>query len=133
MSEEETTVQAPKIEPLTEEEITKLTQDIEDNKDFESDLSRALFTILVVGFEYQQLYTTLQAYYAASAQACHDLAGACAREIGIRDMKKMQKLAKLAGQYAGQIPNRAADLLSADAVEETTTTEEETTNEANPE
>lgn len=126
MSEETTEVTTPKIEPLTEEELTALTQKLEETGDFDSDLSRALFTILVVGFEYQQLYTTLQAYYAASAQACHDLAGACAREIGIRDMKKMQKLAKLAAQYAGQIPNRAADLLTA---EETTDTEEETTNE----
>ena len=107
MSEETT----PKIEPLTEEEFTALLGKIEEAEDFDSDLARSLFTVLVISKEYQDLYTTLQAYYSAGAAACHDLAGACAQVIGLRDMKKIQKLYKLAGDYAGNIPARAQALL----------------------
>lgn len=103
--------ESPKIEPLTEEDIARLTQQIEDTEDFESDLARAVFTIMVVGYEYQMLYTTLQAYYAAASAACHDTAGACAQIIGIRDMKKLQKMYKEAAKLAGNIPLRAQALL----------------------
>lgn len=128
MSEETT----PKIEPLTEEQLTALITKMEEENDFESDLARSLFTILVLSKEYQDLYTTLQAYYSAGAAACHDLAGACAQVIGLRDMKKIQKLYKLAGDYAGNIPARAQALLQEsfavqEAVEEAN--KEEVTNE----
>lgn len=128
MSEETT----PKIEPLTEEQLTALITKMEEENDFESDLARSLFTILVLSKEYQDLYTTLQAYYSAGAAACHDLAGACAQVIGLRDMKKIQKLYKLAGDYAGNIPARAQALLEEsfavqEAVEEAN--KEEVTNE----
>jgi len=122
----------PKIEPLTEEEIRTLADKLEADGDFDSDLSRAIFTILVVGYEYQQLYTTLQAYYAASSSACYDLALACAKVIGLRDHKKIMTLSKLAGDYAGGIPERAINLLQAElgqvTVEPSTETAEEATN-----
>lgn len=118
--------------PLTEEELNKLIANIEESSDYESDLSKAVFTIVVLSKEYQDLYTTLQAYYSAGAAACHDLAGACAQVIGLRDMKKVQKLYKLAGDYAGNIPARAQALLeqTLSAQEEAeSTTEQEVTNE----
>lgn len=120
-----------KIQPLTEEEIRTLADKLEQEKDFDSDLSRAIFTILVVGYEYQQLYTTLQAYYAASTAACHDIAGASAKVIGLRDMKKIQKLYKIAGDLAGNIPARAQALLEQEVEQlgEVTTTSEEVTDE----
>lgn len=102
----------PKIVPLTEEELTALIARLEEEEDFDSELSRALFTILVVGFEYQQLYSTLQAYYAAAAAACADTAGACSEIIGIRDVKKKQKMYKVAAHMAGNIPARASALLA---------------------
>lgn len=126
MSEETTT---PKITPLTEEEISALTKQVEDNKDFDSDLSRALFTILVIGYEYQALYSTLQAYYAASAAACHDVAARCSQIIGLRDLKKIQKMYKVAGEIAGNIPARASDILTADQTE--TAPKEENNEESN--
>lgn len=126
MSNEET----PNIKPLTEEEIIELTKKIEESGDFDSDLSRALFTILISGYQYHTLYNTLQAYYAASAQACYDLANECARVIGLRDLKKIQKMHKIAATIAGNIPARASDLLTQDQEETTeTTTEGETPNE----
>jgi hypothetical protein len=120
-----------KITPLNEEEIRALADRLEQEKDFDSDLSRAIFTILVVGYEYQQLYTTLQAYYAASTAACHDIAGACAKTIGLRDMKKIQRMYKIAGDIAGNIPARAQALLVQDeeVLGSVTTTSEETTDE----
>jgi hypothetical protein len=127
MSEE--TKPAPKIEPLTEAEIGELAKKLEETEDFDSDLSRAIFTILVVGYEYQQLYTTLQAYYSASSAACHDTAGLCAQVIGLRDVKKIQKMYKIAGQQAGNIPARAQALLAGDAEASEPTTSEETSNE----
>lgn len=102
----------PKIEPLTEAELTALITKLEEEEDYTSDIARALFTILVAGFEYQQLYTTLQAYYAASAGACADTAGACAEIIGIKDVKKKQKMYKVAAHMAGNIPARASALLA---------------------
>jgi hypothetical protein len=121
----------PKIEPLTEQEISDLAAKLEETGDFDSDLSRAIFTILVIGFEYQQLYTTLQAYYAAASAACHDTAGTCAQIIGLRDVKKIQKMYKVAAIQAGNIPARAQALLSEPEVaqEEETTTEKEETHE----
>jgi hypothetical protein len=122
----------PNLEPLTELEINKLIASIEESNDLESDLSRAVFTIIVLSKEYQDLYTTLQAYYSAGAAACHDLAGACAQVIGLRDMKKVQKLYKLAGEYAGNIPARAQALLESTLTaqeEAETTTEEEVSDE----
>jgi hypothetical protein len=121
MSEDTT----PNIKPLTEEEIIELTKKIEESGDFDSDLSRALFTILVSGYEYHTLYTTLQAYYAASAQACFDLSNECAKVIGLRDLKKIQKMNKIAGTIAGLIPQRAADLLKNNQEENNETTEGE--------
>jgi hypothetical protein len=120
----------PKIEPLTEEELSALATKLEETGDFESDLSRAIFTILIVGYEYQQLYTTLQAYYAAASAACHDTAGTCAQIIGLRDVKKIQKMYKVAAVQAGNIPARAQALLETDAIPEgEPTTDEESTNE----
>jgi hypothetical protein len=119
----------PKIEPLKEEELTALIAKLEDEGDFESDLSRALFTILVVGFEYQQLYTTLQAYYSAAAAACYDTAAACSEIIGIKDMKKKQKMAKIAAHMAGNIPSRATALMEQEEVIDAELVETEETNE----
>lgn len=116
---------APKIEPLTEEEIAELAKRLEDSEDFESDLSRAIFTILVVGYEFQQLYSTLQAYYAAASAACHDVAGACSATIGLRDRKKIERMYKIAAHMAGNIPARAQALLSEPEVLGATTTEQE--------
>ena len=116
-----------KIEPLTEQEISDLAKKLEEDQDFDSDLARAIFTILVVGYEFQQLYSTLQAYYAAASGACHDIAGACAKTIGLRDVKKIQKMYTIAGHYAGNIPARAQALLESDVQpqgEETITDEE---------
>jgi hypothetical protein len=101
-----------KIEPLNEEELSALIAKLEEEGDFTSELSRALFTILVVGFEYQQLYATLQAYYAAAAAACADTAGACSEIIGIKDVKKKQKMYKVASHMAGNIPARATAILA---------------------
>jgi len=101
-----------KIEPLNEEELSALIAKLEEEGDFTSELSRALFTILVVGFEYQQLYATLQAYYAAAAAACADTAGACSEIIGIKDVKKKQKMYKVAAHMAGNIPARATAILA---------------------
>lgn len=124
----------PKIEPLNEEELGALIAKLEEDGDFTSELSRALFTILVIGFEYQQLYSTLQAYYAAAAAACADTAGACSEIIGLKDVKKKQKMYKVAAHMAGNIPARASALL---AQEQDTTTAElvetEEVNEAQPE
>jgi hypothetical protein len=122
-----------KIQPLTEEEIRNLADRLEKEEDFDSDLSRAVFTILVVGYEYQQLYTTLQAYYAASSGACYDLAIACAKVIGLRDHKKIMKLSKLAGDYAGGIPERAINLLQSELGQVTVEPTEETAQEAEDE
>jgi len=121
-----------KIEPLTEQEISDLAKKLEETEDFDSDLARAIFTILVVGYEFQQLYSTLQAYYAAASGACHDIAGACAKTIGLRDVKKIQKMYTIAGQFAGNIPARAQALLESDLQpqgEETITTDEESNHE----
>jgi hypothetical protein len=104
----------PDIKPLTEEELIAIVKRLEEEKEFDSDLARAVFTLMVSGYEYQQLYTTLQAYYAASAGALHDLAGACAATIGLKDHKKIQKMYKLAGKFAGEVPNRAIDILQAE-------------------
>jgi hypothetical protein len=115
MSEEttqETATTTPKIEPLTGEELEALIKRVEEEKDFDSDLARTLFTLMVSGYEYQTLYTTLQAYYAASASACHDLAAAMIKVVGFKDHKKMQKMYKLAGKYAGEVPARAQALLA---------------------
>lgn len=128
---ENTEKKTPKIEPLTEQEITELTKRIEESEDFDSELSRAIFTIMVVGYEYQMLYTTLQAYYAAASAACHDVAGNCAKIIGLRDVKKIQKMYKVAADYAGNIPARAQALLAdqGDTQSQVETTEETTENE----
>jgi hypothetical protein len=127
MSEE--TKEAMKIEPLTEQEISDLAKKLEESGDFDSDLSRAIFTILVVGYEFQQLYTTLQAYYAAASAACHDVAGACSATIGLRDRKKIERMYKIAAHMAGNIPARAQALLSEPEILDAITTEEEETHE----
>jgi hypothetical protein len=115
---ETTTTETPKIEPLTTEELAAIIKRIEDEKDFDSDLARAVFTLMVSGYEYQSLYNTLQAYYAASASACHDLASALINMVGFKDHKKMQKLYKLAGKYAGEVPARAQAILAEPEVTE---------------
>ena len=123
---EEVKEESPTITPFSEEELAALAAKLEEDKDFDSDIARAVFTLMVVGFEYQSLYGTLQAYFTASQEACRDLAGACAQVIGLRDMKKIQKLYTLAGNYAGGIPLRATDILKGmdqKANEETTTNE----------
>ena len=101
----------PDIKPLTEDELVAIVKRLEEEKDFDSDLARAVFTLMVSGYEYQQLYVTLQAYYAAAAGALHDLAGACAKTIGLKDHKKIQKMFTLAAKFAGEVPNRALDIL----------------------
>jgi hypothetical protein len=121
--------EGPKIQPLTEQEISDLAKKLEESEDFESDLSRAIFTILVVGYEFQQLYTTLQAYYAAASAACHDVAGACSATIGLRDRKKIERMYKIAAHMAGNIPARAQALLSEPEILDAITTEEEETHE----
>jgi len=99
------------IEPFNEEELATLVKKLEDDEELDTELARAVFTILVVGQEYQNLYTTLQAYYAASVSACHDLAGLCASIIGLRDNKKIKKMYTAAADISGNIPGRALDIL----------------------
>jgi len=124
----------PKIEPLNEEELSALIARLEEEGDFDSELSRALFTILVVGFEYQQLYSTLQAYYAAAAAACADTAGACSEIIGLKDVKKKQKMYKVAAHMAGNIPARASAILAQEQdIVDAEIVETEETNEVQPE
>lgn len=108
MSEETT----PNIEPLTEEEIQTLIKKLEDENDTTSDLARALFTVLVVGFEYQQLYTTLQAYYAAGSGACYYTAQEAVKTIGLRDRAKIRKIYEIAATAAGLIPERALNIIN---------------------
>jgi len=123
MTEKETT----KIEPLSEEEILGIAKRLEDADDLNSELSRAIFTILVVGYEYQNLYSTLQAYYAAASGACHDVAAACAQTIGLRDTKKIMKMYKIAAHQAGNIPARAQALLTENTTEGEENKDEEST------
>ena len=110
---EETTTEEtkPKFVPLTNDELTAITARLEKDEEFDTELARAVFTVLVIGVEYQNLYVTLQAYYKAAQAACLDLAGSCANVIGLRDLKKIQKLYKLAGKYAESIPSRVDSLL----------------------
>lgn len=102
----------PQVEPFTEEELMRLAKRLEDDNELDSELARAIFTILIVGHEYQTLYTTLQAYYAASVGACHDLAGACASIIGLKDTKKINKMFTVAATISAEIPNRAISILN---------------------
>jgi hypothetical protein len=115
------------IKPLTEDEITAIVKRLEDEKDSESELARALFTVLVVGFEYQQLYTTLQAYYAAGSGACYYTAQEAVKVIGLKDRAKIRKIYEIAANAAGLIPERALNLIN-QPVDETTTEETEVVN-----
>jgi hypothetical protein len=99
------------IEPFNEEELEALVKKLEGDEELDNELARAVFTILVIGQEYQNLYTTLQAYYAASVGACHDLAGVCSAIIGLKDRKKIDKMYKAAAEISGNIPGRAIDIL----------------------
>ena len=127
MSEETT----PKLEPLTQEQFEALVSKLEKEEDYDSELAKATFTLLFLSKEYQDLYLTLQAYYSAATSACHDLAGACAQVIGLRDMKKIQRMYKLAGEHAGSIPVRAQSLIEQSVLEQETedNTDEGETNE----
>jgi hypothetical protein len=128
---EETTTEEtkPKFVPLTNDELTAITARLEKDEEFDTELARAVFTVLVIGVEYQNLYVTLQAYYKGAQSACLDLAGACANVIGIRDLKKIQKLYKLAGKYAESIPSRVDSLLLEMEQQPEEETEKEETNE----
>lgn len=117
MSEEK----IPNIEPLSEEEIQALITKLEEQEDTTSDLARALFTVLVVGFEYQQLYTTLQAYYAAGSGACYYTAQEAVKTIGLRDRAKIRKIYEIAATAAGLIPERALNIINQQGAEDTTT------------
>lgn len=101
------------ISPLTDEELAALVARMEEENDYESELSRTLFTLLVTVREYETLYITLQAYYAAGSASCFDVAQAAAKVIGLRDKKKIDTMTKIAAEFAGNIPNRAMDLLKA--------------------
>ena len=117
----------PKITPLSEEEILDIAKRLEESGDYDSELARAVFTILIVGYEYQTLYTTLQAYYSAASAACHDVAATCAQIIGLRDTKKIMKMYKIAAHQAGNIPARAQALLTENTTEGEENKDEEST------
>lgn len=119
----------PKFVPLSNDELTALTERLEKDEEYDTELARAVFTVLVIGVEYQNLYITLQAYYKAAQSACLDLAGSCANVIGLRDLKKIQKLYKLAGKYAESIPSRVDSLLQEMEQQPEEETEKEETNE----
>jgi len=123
-----------KIEPLTEEEIIAISKRLEDNKEYDTEIARAIFTVLVSGYEYQILYSTLQAYYSASTAGLYQLAGDCSKIIGLKDTKKIQKMYRQAATIAGNLPAIAKNILESqpeetdneeDAVSEVS---EETTN-----
>jgi hypothetical protein len=101
-----------KIEPLTEEEIIAISKRLEDNKEFDTELARAIFTIFVSGYEYKVLYKNLQAYFSASSAGLYQLAGDCSKIIGLRDTKKIQKMYKQAATIAGNLPAIAQGILN---------------------
>jgi lysyl-tRNA synthetase class I len=100
------------LKVLSEEEVKVITAKLEEEGDFTSDLARSMFTMLIISIEYHNCMVTLQAYQQASQEALHDYAGASAQVIGLRDMKKIQKLYKLAGRYAAGIESRVSTYLS---------------------
>jgi hypothetical protein len=116
----------PDIKPLSEEEISDLIKKIEESGDTDSELARAMFTILVVGFEYQQLYTTLQAYYAAGSGACYYTAQEAVKVIGLRDRAKIKKIYEVAATAAGYIPERALNIINQQQANDTTTDNDNT-------
>lgn len=100
-----------KIEPLTEEEIIAISKRLEDNNEYDTEIARAIFTVLVSGYEYQILYSTLQAYYSASTAGLYQLAGDCSKIIGLKDTKKIQKMYRQAATIAGNLPAIAQNIL----------------------
>lgn len=100
-----------KIEPLTEEEIIAISKRLEDNNEYDTEIARAIFTVLVSGYEYQILYNTLQAYYSASTAGLYQLAGDCSKIIGLKDTKKIQKMYRQAATIAGNLPAIAQNIL----------------------
>jgi hypothetical protein len=93
-----------KIEPLTEEEILAISKRLEDNKEFDTELARAIFTIFVSGHEYDVLYKNLQACYAASSEALKELTGDCIKILGLKDIEKIQMMYKQAATIADNLP-----------------------------
>ena len=120
-----------KIEPLTEEEIIAISKRLEDNNEYDTEIARAIFTVLVSGYEYQILYSTLQAYYSASTAGLYQLAGDCSKIIGLKDTKKIQKMYRQAATIAGNLPAIAKNIL--ESQHEETTNEEDAVSEVSEE
>jgi hypothetical protein len=93
-----------KIEPLTEEEILAISKRLEDNKEFDTELARAIFTIFVSGYEYRVLYNNLRAYHAASSEVLNELTGDCIKILGLKDIEKIQMLYKHAATVVDNLP-----------------------------
>lgn len=100
------------IQPITGEELAALLARLEEEGDYESELARALFTVLVTLKECETFFATLQAYYAAGSAACFDVAQMAGKIIGLRDRKKLDAMTEVAAEFAGNIPARAMDILS---------------------
>ena len=118
-----------KLVPLTQEELTAISQRLESEGDFESELAKAVFTVLVIGVEYHNLFAALQAYQVATQEAFRDYAGASANSIGLRDMKKRQKLYTMAARFAAGVPERAALYIESQTEQPEEPTIQEETNE----
>ena len=116
------------LKVLSEEEVKAITAKLEEEEDYTSDLARSMFTMLIVSIEYHNALVTLQAYQQASQEALHDYAGASAQVIGLRDMKKIQKLYKLAGRYAAGIESRVSTYLSINEIASNVEENKEETN-----
>ena len=112
------------IQPITGEELTALLARLEEEGDYESELARALFTVLVTLKEYETFFVTLQAYYAAGSAACFDVAQMAGKIIGLKDRKKLDAMTEVAAEFAGNIPVRAMDILKEQGFFEDATLEE---------
>ena len=101
-----------KIEPLTEEEIIAISKWLEDNKEFDTELARAIFTIFVSGYEYKVLYKNLQACFSASTEALNKLIGDCIEILDIKDKKKINMMYNQAATVANNLPEIAQSKLN---------------------
>ena len=101
-----------KIEPLTEQEILTIEERLVTNKEFDTELARAIFTIFVSGHEYNVLYKNLQAYFSASTEALNKLIGDCIEILDIKDKKKIKMMYNHADAIANKLPEIAQSKLN---------------------
>ena len=101
-----------KIEPLTEQEILTIEERLVNNKEYDTELARAIFTIFVSGYENKKLYKNLQAYLLASSEALNQLTGDCIEILDLKDKKKIQMMYKQAANVANKLPEIAQSKLN---------------------